>query len=165
MRKFGLITCILMAANVMALSVQEKYEVLTNENADSFGVAVYRIPEPQYCENEVEIWISAPKHSKRATFSLVDESTGLILSGSLQVQENVAEPIYAKGATYTDGSVDAELRKSQANYSFLSNGFRGVFLCVKQNYLSKLTIQFDDRYSNDLITKVWVLGGVSKWLE
>lgn len=165
MRLSVLITCILMAANAMALSVETKYEVLTKENAASFGVEVFHVSEPQYCEGEDEIWITAPKNAKRATFNLVDSSNKRIMAGALEVQNNVAEPINAKGATYTDGSVDSELKTFQANYSFLSNGFRGVFMCVKAEYFSQLTVQFDDRYPNDLITKVWNLGVLSKWLK
>lgn len=119
MRISVLITCIFMTMNAMALSVQEKYEVLTMGNAASFGVEVFHISEPQYCESEAEIWISAPEQAKRATFTIVDGSNKRILSGALEVQNNVAEPINAKGATYTDGSVDSELRTFQANYSFL----------------------------------------------
>ncbi len=150
---------------INAISVPLDYSVVTNKNAKLFGIAFYKVSKSYKCGPDLEIWITAPKKAKRATFEIRSEQNAMIFLGSLNVQKYIAEPIFKKGATYTDGTTDELLINNQKNYSFMADGFRGITLCINSQYLSKATIKFDDMRPNGLVTKAWDLGKINQWVH
>lgn len=165
MRIVSFLASAVISVNTWATSVQVQYETVTPENSDHFGISMHLIEDSEYCEYGAELWITAPELSRRAVFSLSDETESFAISGSLLVQTNAAEPVFKQGATYADGSVDEWLKRQQSVYDFLSDGFRGVFLCIRPESLERLKIRFDDRFPNDLITRVWLLEPLTEWLK
>ncbi|NVK88868.1 MAG: hypothetical protein HWE13_12105 [Gammaproteobacteria bacterium] len=146
-----------------ATSVVKTYNEITKENSASFGIEVYITSKNIYCQNGLEVWISAPKRAVRGYFNLGTSMDRHIVSGAIAVQKYIEGPILESSAEYASGKVDQELVELQENYGFMAGGFIGALLCVEESQLKNTNFKFDDRRSNGLITTTWEMGALDKW--
>ena len=155
--------CMFVMRSVGATSVVVDRITVTKENAKDLGISINIVKSDIYCTTDLEVWITSPKKAKRGIFSFAYDRRKEIIGGDLYIRTTLAEPIFSHGATYTNGKTDQQLKKWQALYGFRANGFKGVLVCIQKEQLDYLSISFDDRYPNDLITRVWNLGNINKW--